>query len=325
MELPEAVLYNGTDDLYILIVCDDGETGNFANNSHRPIVATYPVNNVGGSMILRDQINNSTLPMIRRLDKPILRLFCSSPPPTITLVQPGNSPQSIEFNKGEIIEPGNSKYPFAAPRFSVNFENVRAIDADVPYKIIYEIRGPLPSNSMVYQMVDSRNMGNTFLSVRKSDPNVIGNNFTSDVNSAIGVMASTVNSHHLDFSDMIAGSYKVSLKVVPDVAGLPSNYDTVVRENIINIRVFNDLEVTTLTSPILLSDYPINSDAGIKVSAIVKNVGTNPVPLEEFFAQAYIYRINYDPVSGLHSRISNVPFDTLPRNRVFPFEVQKLH
>ena len=161
LPFPSPIYYNGTDDLYLMILCDDGLANSFANISNRPVVATYPVDGVGGSVLLRSQYINENLSIVSVPNKPIIRMFTTSLHPVITLLQPGNDAElSTEFIIGDIINPAHIRYTYAEPKFSVSFANFRPDNEQAPYRIYYEIQGPLPTTNVVYRMHNPYNMSN---------------------------------------------------------------------------------------------------------------------------------------------------------------------
>jgi len=170
----------------------------------------------------------------------------------------------------------------------MNIEN-----ENLPIRVYYEIQGPLPGVEMVYRM-NSENGNSTFLTITKGQDGAGTNStFGRMVSRADGNFVLAADNMSLDLTNATVGRYRVVLIVAPD--GLKA--DTLLGSFDVTAR--NDLTVTEILEPTNLATYPhSNPNLGIRVVATIKNNSINgTAAVTEFYTQASVYLVNYDPTT----------------------------
>jgi hypothetical protein len=112
MELQIPALYNGNQNLYLIFIQNNGESG--TSGIPRPNVPMYSINQPpganGGCVNGNANAANSSMALFGMTHRPILRLYTSAPRITITSLEPGSSDLNNEFKKLDIITPEHPQY-----------------------------------------------------------------------------------------------------------------------------------------------------------------------------------------------------------------------
>lgn len=88
--------------------------------------------------------------------------------------------------------------------------------------------------------------------------------------------------------------------------------DTISGSSTFYVRTNNDIEVSDILQPANKSSHSILNPIGTQIDIPVMNSGFNDI--NEFWAQIYLHKIDYDPITG---RVTPIPLsdtDTLPHS-----------